>query len=151
MIWLATTWARFAASFPQMIDVVMKHWQKFLVLLLVAIIYNQNFMTLQVFKVFGIETIPHLKQEWQLTKEDLDQCKQNKLVLESKIATLNDQIDRWAKVSSALQQKQNNLVAEIARLKAQSNQQVTDVLEGPVPESCEAAIDYLKQSAGVSE
>ena len=92
MIFFATMWARIASFFPQMLDVVMKHWQKFLVLGMAFVIYNQNFMEFQALRIFGIETIPHIKQELVEVEDRLAACEKRELVLETSISTLNGQL-----------------------------------------------------------
>lgn len=104
-------------------------------------------MTFQAFRIFGIETIPHIKQEMQLLEEDLQTCQQRKQTLETTIVTLNAQIDKWATVSTDLQDQHSQLATTIEQDRIESDQRVNEVLIGPTPESCDAAFEYLRDAA----
>ena len=57
------------------------------------------------------------------------------------------QADKWAEVTGQLQVNPNPLFEEIKKMRENSEQAVADILAGPTPETCEAAIEYLRQSA----
>ena len=147
---LGAWWAKFLGFIPQVVDVVMKHWQKFLVLGMAFIIYNQNFMEFQALKWFGIQTIPAIEKKLVKAEEAFDNCVDEKNVLEAKIVSVNDQIDQWADVSSVLQQNHNDLLDEIIKMRKKSEKAVADILAGPTPETCDAAIEYLRESVTTS-
>lgn len=148
MIFTSLIWRRVATSFfAPIAEFAVKHWKLTIILVLLAIIYNQNFMTFQAFRIFGIETIPHIKQDLELAKQDLATCEQRKQTLETTIITLNAQIDKWASVSGNLQQQHDQLATDILNERIKSEQRVDDILKGPTPESCDAAFDYLRDAA----
>ena len=148
-----TIWAKMASVIPATVDVVMKHWQKFVIILMVAVIYNQNFMELQIFKIIGVETVPHLKQDLERKQNEINEQKIDFLrlqadynELDSLLIKMNAEVDKWTTTSQSLQEKHNNLLAELEELKKQSDQQVTEVLAEPTPDTCDEAIDYLKEA-----
>lgn len=131
---------------------VIVHWKEVAVACMLFTIFHQNFMQLELLKWFGVRTIPGITQEYEeklgVKSEQLAECELGRAELKGEIDALNTQVDKWASVSSQLQTQHDELVAELSEMRKKSEQAVQDILAGPTPESCEAAIKYLKDSAG---
>lgn len=134
------------------LEFVVKYWKQILVIGMIVTILHQNFMQFEMLKWAGVRTIPGITQEYeqklQVATEQLEECEAGRIELKSSIDTLNTQIDKWANVSSQLQTQHDELVLELTKMRKKSEQIVQDILSGPTPESCEAAMKYLRDSAG---
>jgi hypothetical protein len=146
-IFLLTAWTKVAALFPAMVEFVLKYWKQCIVLGMAFVIYNQNFMEWQVLKWFGVQTVPALEKQLKLVTEEIDQCQVDKRLLKSQIELVNAQVDKWAEVSGQVQTQHNQLVLELAKLKQETEQTVQQILSEPTPQSCEEAIQYLKDAS----
>lgn len=137
----------FIGWIPKAFAFVIKYWKECLVAGLVATVFYQNFMTTEWLKWVGVRTIPGIERELVVKTEQLEACEDSREELKSEIESVNTQIDQWASVSQQLQSQHDELVAEIGEMRRRSEEAVQDILEGPTPETCEAAIDFLKDAA----
>lgn len=126
---------------------VIKHWKECLFAGMALTIFYQNFMDTEVLKWVGVRTIPGIERQLAVTEAQLTECENSREALKKAIETVNAQVDQWANVSSQLQQSHNALVAELNKMKKDSQKIVDDILKGPTPETCEAAIEFLKEAA----
>lgn len=130
---------------------VVKYWRQIAVIGMVVAIFHQNFMEWEALKWVGVRTIPGIEQEYKeeinVLTEQLATCEASRTELKQQIESVNSQIDQWANVSGQLQQQHDALVQELTDMKKQSQQAVQDILAGPTPETCEAAIQFLKEAA----
>lgn len=126
---------------------VIEHWKEVTVACMLGLILHQNFMQFEMLKWAGIRTVPGVEQELSVKNEQLATCKENVATLKGEIKGLNTQVDKWADVSSQLQDQHNQLVAELADMREKSEKAVEDILNDPTPETCKDAIQYLKDAA----
>lgn len=137
-------WLGLALKFKSFI---IKYWKECLIGAVAFLIYHQNFMETEFLKWVGIRTVPGLEQDISELRQNLTTCELNTVTLKEQIEGTNTQIDQWAHLSHQLQQQHNDLVKEINDMKKKSEQAAKDVLLGPTPETCDAAIEYLKNAA----
>lgn len=130
---------------------IISNWKVILFGGLVAVITYQNTMTWEVLRPFGLRTIPGIIQDSaetiQIKQEQLDQCELGREKLKGEIEATNAQIDKWANLSQQLQNNQSKLSEELLKLKQKSDQEVQQILEQPVPPSCNEAMDLLRNAA----
>lgn len=126
---------------------VVKYWKQCLFIGMAGLIFHQNFMEWEVLKWVGIRTLPGIQQELVVKDQQLELCEISREALKSEIESVNAQVDKWADVSKQLQNQHDELVAEIGEMRKKSEAAVQDILAGPTPETCEAAIEFLKEAA----
>ena len=126
---------------------VIKYWKQCLFIGMAATIFHQNFMDKELLKWFGVRTIPGIERELVVKEQQLAECEISREALKREIEAVNAQVEKWADVSKQLQNQHDDLVQEIGKMREKSQQAVQDILDGPTPESCEAAIEFLKEAA----
>lgn len=92
--------------------------------------------------------VAHWQEQHAIVAQQLAECEGSRAELKDEIASVNNQVDQWAAVSQGLQQSHDTLTAELAKLKADSAVTIQDILSAPTPESCEAAIQFLRDAIG---
>lgn len=129
---------------------VVQHWKEVVAISAISLIFYQNFVSFEFLKWVGIRSIPGIEQEYEkkldIKEQQLTECEASREVLKQQIDNTNAQIDQWASLSEQLQSQHTDLIEELEGMKKQSEQQVLDILEGPTPESCEAAIQFLRDA-----
>jgi len=66
--------------------------------------------------------------------------------LKDAINTTNEQVQQWANKSKELQKSHDELAKELAKMRRSSEERVQDILDGPTPQGCEAAMQYLRNA-----
>jgi uncharacterized coiled-coil protein SlyX len=125
------------------------HWHFFAVAAIVGMLAYQNFSNTRF--LFGIPTIPHLEQQVAADKveidtltKDLDIAAKANATLAKSITDQNTTIGQWKDVSDKLQKQNDALVGTLAQMQHDTSTQVTAILKGKTPETCEASIQYLR-------
>ena len=137
--------------FKNFAQFVIKYWKQLAVISMFLIIVYQNFMTFEALKWIGLRTIPgieqqHSQQVFVLTQQ-LDACERGRQLLKSEIQDTNNRIQAWSEKTQQLQQQRDQLTDKLAKLQKQSDQTVQQILTQPTPQTCEQAIEYLKDGA----
>lgn len=136
---------------PAKILGLLKYWKQILLGGILLTIFYQNFMTLELLKLFGVRTIPGITLEYHkkidIKEQQLAECEDGRELLKRKIEAVNTEIDKWSKLSSQLQTEHDVLATELAELQRKSQQTVDDILNEPTPETCESAIEFLREAA----
>lgn len=124
-----------------------KHWKATLIVVVALFIFHQNFMETELLKWAGIRTVPGLEHDIAKLQQKLDACEISREVLKNKITDVNNQVDQWANLSHQLQNQHTQLVTKLQDMQKKSDAAVQNILNGPTPETCEAAIEFLKEAA----
>ena len=123
---------------------IARNWKFILIGAMIFCLWYQNFSGVRF--VFGIETIPALKQEVSDLQAALDTCVAGNELLSSTINERNDEIEKWGQVSEEFQQKIDDLKDDLIEERGKTKVKVVTVLEEAPPATCEAAIEYLRES-----
>lgn len=141
----------FGAFFKNIAGFVLKYWKQLAVVAMFSIIVYQNFMTFEALKWIGLRTIPGVEQQFNeqvvVLTQQLDACERGRVLLKKEIEDTNNRIQLWSDKSQLLENQRDKLSEQLAQLKQQSDQTVQQILTQPTPQTCEQAIDYLKQGA----
>ena len=128
---------------------ICEHWHFFAVAAIVGMLAYQNFSDTRF--LFGLPTIPHLEAQvaqQQTTidslKKDLDIAAKANAALTKTITDQNDTIGQWKTITEKLEKNNDVLAATLKQMQHDTNAQVTEILKGKTPETCEASIQYLR-------
>lgn len=127
-----------------MIGFVLQYWKELLVIGMLATIIYQN--TFEKRWVFFLTTIPYLELKLEEYEAAIDTIEAANHLLSATIDKRNSQIEEWKAKSIELEKKNAVLAGQLQILRELTNKEVDDILAGPTPQSCEAAIDYLRDS-----
>lgn len=136
-----------AASF------VAAHWKFFVIAAMIGCIAYQNTQSKRWF--FMVPTIPYYEQ--LVAEQKTEITKLNDVVttattantqLTNTITALNGDISQWQEKSAELQNENAALQSTVNVIRTNTNTKVTTILNGPVPATCEASIDYLRKQIG---
>ncbi len=133
---------------------IIKNWKLAIVLGLCGVIFYQNTMEFEILKPFGLRTIPGVYQEIDELKRDIDvleqqleECEGSRVRLAESIADTNRQVKEWFDISQDVQRENARIKQDIADLQNTTQQTVETILAEPAPETCEAAIQFLREAA----
>jgi len=131
-------------NLKSMAGMALKYWKELLVVGMLATIIYQNTFEKRYF--LFVNTIPYLElviEEYEVAVDKME--KANKLLGDT-IDKRNDQIAEWKAKSIELEKKNAILAGKLELLRELTNAEDEDILAGPTPQSCEAAIDYLRDA-----
>jgi hypothetical protein len=132
------------ANIKKALEFVINHWRECLIgILLGIVIYQNRFETRW---LFGAETIPALEADLVIVKNNLATCKDGNKVLSDAIDANNASIAQYKELTKDLQASVDVLEGELEAARAESEAEVDAILNEPTPESCEKAIDYLRDA-----
>lgn len=80
---------------------------------------------------------------------DLENCRLNVGILEMAIEDQNAAIDAAVQAGQRAEQRIADLQNRISELTVQYEQEIEDILNQPKPETCEEAIEFLKNTEGL--
>ena len=123
---------------------IAKHWRECLIVAFAAIIWYQN--SSEVRFAFGAETIPALEKDIVVLKKDLETCAGANDKLSSAIVDNNQRIQEYAELTGVLEEELDILKGELDVERAKTNKEVEVILKDPTPQSCEKAMDYLRDA-----
>lgn len=145
------SWLGILSSLKNAPGFLLTYWKQLSIIGLVCMVFYQNFMETEWLKWVGIRTISGIEQEYvaklDVVEDQLLTCESSRETLKEQIALTNEQVQKWADVSEQLQNSQDKLSAELEKMRKESEQAVQDILEGPTPEGCDAAVDFLREAA----
>ncbi len=110
--------------------------------IMLAIIVYQNSFEHRVF--FWADTIPYLRNLVHEHEDVIRQEKEANVALETQIKKTNFEIDQWKRVSDDLEEANVALKSDIKELRSVTRLQIRNILNAPTPQSCEAAVDFLR-------
>jgi len=136
---------------------LLSNWKLAIFGLLIAVIGYQNFVSFEILKPVGLRTVPGVLQDLEketeranaqirIMAEQLTECDLSRERLKDKIAERNAEIDKWVAISTDLQENQTELSTALIELKKKSTTAVEIILEGPIPQTCEGAIKFLRDA-----
>lgn len=120
-----------------------KNWKVILGACLLGVVLYQNMSGVRFF--FGFETVPALKKDIVILEEDAATLKLNNKTLSDTINDRNEEIDKWSELTDKLEAQMVQLEKDIADIRTETDQEVDDILNQPTPQTCEKAIDYLRE------
>lgn len=126
------------------IATILKHWQAGVIALLLAIVFYQNTFDHRVF--FWADTIPYLKTLVDEQQEQIELVANANEMLSNAIERNNERVEEFRTLSAELEQNNLALQTENEALRGRTMTQVTRILQSSTPASCEAAIDFLRNS-----
>jgi len=127
-----------------MIGLALKYWKELLVVGMLSTIIYQN--TFEKRWVFFITTIPYLELKLEEYEKAIEKIEEANHLLSATIDKRNSQIEEWKAKSIELEKKNAVLSGQLKLLRELTDAEVDDILAGPTPQSCEAAIDYLRDA-----
>lgn len=144
------------------VTALLSNWKLSIFGILLAIIGYQNFVSFEILRPFGVRTIPGIIQQLDEEKEIADrqvriiseqlvECEMSRERLKDNIAQTNLEIQKWVTVSNDLQKNQSELSTVLTELKNKSNTTVDIIIQGPIPQTCDGAIKYLKDAVTKGE
>ena len=131
---------------PKIMGFVKENWKAMAIAGMIGMLVYQN--TFEKRYVFFIDTIPYWEKEANLNKEALDKAVKANELLSSTIEARNTEINKWKDVSDKLAADNAKLKGVIGAMRTKTDKDVNDILAGPTPGSCEAAMEYLRQGIG---
>lgn len=137
-------WQKLAGLAMQGLTLALKYWKEILVILLISVVFYQN--TSETRWALWADTIPYLQAQIDEQAEAIKTITEANEHLSDAINTTNEQIQEWKVVSERLEQQNMLLEGELKGLRSVTVKEVKEILRGPTPESCEAAIQYLRDS-----
>ena len=122
-----------------------KFWREILIVSLIGSLLYLTQVETRYF--FWIDTIPYLQKQNDKLLADIAVCANGNELLTSTIKTRNDEIGEWKAVSNELEKKNKKLYRELGVLRGKTAAKVGGILQGATPKGCDAAFQYLKESA----
>lgn len=116
-------------------------WKEVALIALVATVIYQNMLDK---RFFLPETIPHLESIIEERDQAIEIATTANQELQKDIADINEQVQQWREVSDRLTNDNQLLLSNIENLQEITRSQVKSILNAPTPQSCEAAINYLR-------
>ena len=130
---------------------IVDHWKFFAIATMIGMLGYQNFSSTRF--LFGIPTIPHLKQQVNSDQVEIKQLQANLKTASDANAKLTASIQaqdlaiaQWANVSEDLKQDNAKLQATLDDMYKTNNNKVDNILKTKPPATCEASIQYLRDS-----
>lgn len=121
----------------KILEFFLKYWKQLLVIAVCVFIYFQH------------SKISSLQEEVASLNSALEVCASGNAALSADIDARNAEITKWKEISEDLEAKNFELQKRVGALRKETENKVGNVLSEPTPESCEAAIQYLRD--GVEE
>ena len=121
---------------------IAKYWKECLIVALLAGAWYQN--TQETRWVLWVDTIPYYKVQYEEAMRALDIAVEANETLTAAIEATNKQVEEWKEVSIQLENDNAALSGELKGLRQTTLDQVENILAGPTPVGCEAAIEFLR-------
>jgi hypothetical protein len=68
----------------------------------------------------------------------------NKRLADAQIM-INQQVDKWKKISKQLEEKNNLLGATIRKMRKEHQKEIDAILNSPTPQTCEESMNFLRE------
>lgn len=127
------------------------NWKQVLAAAIIGLFLYQALSPVQF--LFGLETVPaqkakveKLKAELALKEQELATAMAANEGLANAIKEQNDKLTGWSDLSKKLDQSTEALVTEIRQSRRETNNKVDKILKGKTPQTCQEALQYLRDS-----
>lgn len=120
-----------------------RNWKPILLALMIGTLLYQNFSGTRF--VFGINTIPALEQKITKLEADLQACSDGNEAISNAIERRNEEITKWKEISEQLEIGILVMKDDIVKIREDNDKKVKNILNQKAPETCEAAIEYLRE------
>lgn len=134
---------RFFLNPMKLIELVLKNWKAIVAF---AVLGVALFGFLHVRGLY--KTIERKDHEISILQQRIDACKGNVEALETAIDQQNASIDAALKAGREAERRIRELEGELTEIEREHEREIKDILDRPRPETCEGAIDYLKNVRG---
>lgn len=132
---------------------VIEHWRGILLSLLIGLMMYQNFSAKQF--LFGLDTIPSLQAENEALKAQVAVAATQLQVCADGNKTLTDAIDAQNKalqdlggLTAKMDSEFKKLNETVNKIRKDTNKTVKDILDAPTPQTCEEAMQFLRDGVG---
>jgi len=142
MWWLKIVGMVSGINVKKMMGFVVKYWRECLIVLLGATFWYQNYADVRF--IFGMQTIPALEAELADSQENLRFCGKSNARLSDSIDKNNARIEEYEQLTKDLEASIIVLGNELTKEREQTDRDVEVILKDPTPQTCEKAIDYLR-------
>lgn len=129
-------------NFKKLIPFLIANWKPIIFLCMAGMLAYQNFSGTRF--LFGADTIPSLNERLEAATKAINTCKSGNDVLSSAIDDRNAEVDKWKKITTNLENDIGILQKDLDSARTKLNAEVDVILKEKTPETCEAAIDYLR-------
>lgn len=119
-----------------------KHWREALMAVLIAIVVYQNTFEHRV--IFWADTIPYLRNALDDTADALDDVVALNKNLADAIDKTNAEIEQARIITAKLEEQKSVLKGQLLNHQEETRTQVQAILNAPTPQSCQAAIGFLR-------
>jgi len=126
------------------LGIVIQYWREILIGLLAVTFWYQNYSETRF--VFGSQTIPALEIELADSQNKLRTCGDANKLLSGKIEASNVRIEEYKELTKELEEDVANLGADLKEERGRTTSAVEDILKDPTPQSCEKAMNYLRDA-----
>lgn len=121
---------------------IQKYWKEMIVVGMALMLWYQNFSETRF--LLWIETIPSLEARLETREAAFKQCKEGNDKLSAAIDERNRQIEAWRDITEQHEKDIKELEKQLAEERERANARVKDILDDPTPQTCEEAIQYLR-------
>lgn len=132
---------------------VVEHWRGILIGCLVGLMLYQNFSAKQF--LFGMDTIPSLQVQTEkleadliLSKDHLATCVKGNETLSEAIDAQNQALKDLGGLASKMDDEFKKLNESVNKIRKDTNKAVKDILNAPTPQTCEEAMQMLRDGVG---
>ncbi len=123
---------------------IVENFREILIVSLLCICGYQNLADTRF--IFGSQTIPALEADLKESQDNLKVCGDGNAKLSTAIDESNERIREYAELSEKLKSSIVVLNTKLAKKRADTNKEVKVILKDPTPETCKAAMDYLRDA-----
>lgn len=131
-------------DFKKALGFIASYWKIFLIGVLAAIIWYQNVPETR--WLFGAETIPALEADLVVVKKNLQTAIDGNKELSDAIDEYNARVEAYKQLEIKMRKDIDKLQGELDIARTTTNTEVDIILNDPTPQSCEKAIDYLRDA-----
>lgn len=89
------------------------------------------------------------KAKYAVLEEDYKVCEASRAELKHQVEDTNQKIQQWSDISQKLQKQQDQLNAELKKLRTKSATEVREILNAPTPKTCADVHKYLEDDKGL--
>ena len=130
------------ANLKKVFTFVIEYWRECIIAVLLAVVLYQNKFETRFF--FGAQTIPALEADLAVVKANLNTCVDGNKALSDAIDENNDKIEEYKALTEELEGSIAILKSDLEEARNKTAEEVEDILKDPTPQSCEKAIEYLR-------
>lgn len=142
----------FGGNISKWLGTFLANWKNYVFATITGLMLYTMFSPWQF--LFGLDTVPSLRADihkiearYNEARDSLAECKLANVKLSSVIDAQNDSIVRMGDISKKIDESSKKVMEKIDKLREQTKSDVEDILNEPAPETCQKAIDYLRDKA----